>query len=154
MKNPKSIIALLFTILFISNFSIAQTDIRIGQWKSHLPYNEGVHITQSSEDIIYATDWALMYINKEDNSIKTIDKIKGLSGVGLERIKHTGASDILIVAYANSVIDLVKPTEIITLFDIKENSNISGDRKIYDIFVDTDSTAFLATVLLFLLFQN
>ena len=145
MKNPKSIFALLFTILFVSNFSMAQTDIRIGQWKSHLPFNEGVHITQSSEDIIYATEWALMYINKEDNSIKTIDKIKGLSGVGIERIKHTGTADVLIVAYENSVIDLVKPTEIITLFDIKENSNIAGDRRIYDIFVDTDSTAFLAT---------
>ena len=145
MKNPKSIITLFFASLFIFNFNFAQSDIRIGQWKSHLPYNEGVHITQSNEDIIYATDWALMFIDKEDNSIRTLDKVKGLSGVGIERIKHTGASDVLLVAYQNSVIDLVKPTEIITLFDIKENSNITGDRTIYDIFVDTDSTAYLAT---------
>ena len=145
MKNPKSILILLFISTLFSHSSFSQIDISIGEWKSYLPYNEGVHITQSSEDIIYATDWAVMYINKEDNSIKKLDKIKGLSGVGIERIKHTGVEDVLIVAYANSVIDLVKPTEIITLFDIKVNSNISGDRKIYDIFVDSDSTAFLAT---------
>ena len=145
MKNPKSIIALLFASIFFIHSSFSQTDISIGQWKSYLPYHEGVHITQSSEDIIYATDWAIMYMNKEDNSIRKLDKIKGLSGVGIERIKHTGDKDVLIVAYENSVIDLVKPDEIITLFDIKVNSNIAGDKKIYDIFVDSDSTAFLAT---------
>ena len=145
MKNPKSIFALLFICIFIFQSSFSQTDISIGQWKSHLPYNEGVHITQSSEDVIYATNWGLVYINKEDNSIRKMDKTKGLSGVGIERIKHTGVADVLIVAYQNSIIDLVKPDGVITLFDIKVNDNIAGDKNIYDIFVDTDSTAYLAT---------
>jgi len=79
MKNPKSIFALLFTSIFFLQNSFSQTDISIGQWKSYLPYNEGVHITQSSEDIIYATNWGLVYRNKEDNSIRlSLTKIGSL----------------------------------------------------------------------------
>lgn len=135
----------IIVILFSFNFSHAQPDIGIGEWKSHLPFQAGKYVTQSAEDIIYATNWGIVYINKNDNSTRTLDKLKGLSGVGIERIKYNQANDVLMVAYSNSVIDLVKPNEIITLSDIQRFNNISGDKRIYDIFMDTDSTALLAT---------
>jgi hypothetical protein len=135
----------IFVILFSFNFSQAQPDIGIGEWKSHLPFQAGKYVTQSAEDIIYATNWGIVYINKNDNSTRTLDKSKGLSGVGIERIKYNQANDVLMIAYSNSVIDLVKPNEIITLSDIQRFNNISGDKRIYDIFMDTDSTALLAT---------
>lgn len=145
MAGRKNIFFLIFVILFSFNFSQAQPDIGLGQWKSHLPYQIGKFVTQSAEDIIYATNWGIVYINKNDNSTRTLDKLNGLSGVGIERIKYTQANDILIIAYSNSTIDLVKSNEIITLSDIQRFNNISGDKRIYDIFMDTDSTALLAT---------
>ena len=134
-----------FLLLFTFHFSIAQTDISIGQWKSHLPFQAGKSVTQSAENIIYATEWGIVYIDKIDNSVQTLDKLNGMSGVGIEKIKYNPANDILIVAYTNSIIDLVKPSEIVTLSDIERFNNISGDKKIYDIFMDSDSTALLAT---------
>ncbi len=141
-KNPFFIIIFL---LMSFNYLQAQTDISIGEWKSHLPYQIGKYVTQSNDDIIYATDGGVIYISKQDNSIKTLDKKDGLSGVGIERIKYNQANDILMIAYSNSIIDLVKPREIITLSDIQRFNNISGDKSIYDIFLDSDSTALLAT---------
>lgn len=145
MTSRNNIFLTIIVILFSINFSQAQPDIGIGQWKSHLPYQSGKYVTQSAEDIIYATNWGIVYINKNDNSTRTLDKLDGLSGVGIERIKHNQANDILLVAYSNSTIDFVKPNEIITLSDIQRFNNISGDKRIYDIFIDTDSTALLAT---------
>ena len=55
MASRKNIFFLIFVILFSFNFSQAQPDIGIGQWKSHLPYQVGKFVTQSEEDIIYAT---------------------------------------------------------------------------------------------------
>jgi len=143
-KNPIFFIIILLFSCCLTQVQ-AQTDISIGQWKSHLPYQQGKHVTQSNEDVIYSTEGGIIYIDKQDNSIRTLDKVKGLSGVGIELIKYNQANDILMVAYSNSIIDLVKPTEIITLSDIQRFNNISGDKSIYDIFLDSDSTALLAT---------
>lgn len=145
MTSRNTFFLSIIVILFSINFSQAQPDIGIGQWKSHLPFQAGKHITQSAEDIIYATNWGIVYINKNDNSTQTLDKLDGLSGVGIERIKYNQANDVLMIAYSNSVIDLVKEREIVTLSDIQRFSNISGDKRIYDIFMDSDSTALLAT---------
>jgi hypothetical protein len=145
MTNSNKYFLSIFVILFSINFSQAQPDIGIGEWKSHLPFQAGKYVTQSAEDIIYATNWGIVYINKNDNSTRTLDKLNGLSGVGIERIKYNQANDVLMIAYSNSTIDLVKSNEIITLSDIQRFNNISGDKRIYDIFMDTDSTALLAT---------
>ncbi|HFB99415.1 MAG TPA: hypothetical protein ENJ53_01290 [Phaeodactylibacter sp.] len=142
-QNILSFFLLFFLLSF--NFSQAQTDIEIGEWKSHLSYQAGKYVTQSDQDIIYATNWGIVYIDKEDHSVRTLDKLKGLSNVGIERIKYNQTNDVLIIAYSNSVIDLVKEREIITLLDIQRFNNIAGDKRIYDIFLDSDSTALLAT---------
>jgi len=142
-SRKKQLFLLIF--LFSLTFIQAQTDITIGEWKSHLSYQVGNYITQSSEDVIYATDGGIIYISKSDNSVQTLDKTKGLSGVGINQIKYNEANDVLMIAYSNSIIDLVKPREIITLSDIQRFNNISGDKSINDIFLDSDSTALLAT---------
>lgn len=145
MTSRNKIFFLIFSLLLSWDSSDAQTDIGIGEWKSYLPYQAGKHLAQSSESIIYATNWGIVYIDKVDNSVRTVDKVNGLSGVGIERIAYNQANDILVVAYSNSIIDLVKPEGTITLSDIQRFNNISGDKRIYDIFMDSDSTALLAT---------
>ena len=144
MAIQQKLLFLFFVILFSFNFSIAQTDISIGKWKSHLPNQIGKYIAQSDTEIIYATNWGIIYIDKQDNSVRTLDKLDGLSGVGIDLIKYNQANDILIIVYSNSVIDLVKPNEIITLSDIQRFNNITGDKRIYDVFIDSDSTALIA----------
>ena len=75
MTNSNKYFLSIFVILFSINFSQAQPDIGIGEWKSHLPFQAGKYVTQSAEDIIYATNWGIVYINKNDNSTRTLDKL-------------------------------------------------------------------------------
>jgi hypothetical protein len=123
----------------------AQNVLPIGQWRSHLPYNTGQWVTQSDEKVYYATNWAILSIDKEEESIDFLSTVEGLSNTGIERIRYNRFSDILIVVYDNSVIDLVKPNGIVTMSQIKNFTNLSGEKRILDIHVENDSIVYLAT---------
>lgn len=131
--------------MVITAFGYQSQAQSVGEWNSHLPYGFGTWVTQSDEDIIYTTGLSLFYIDKEDLNPTFVDKIKGLSDVGIARIKYDNFNDQLIVAYNNSNIDIIKGAEVINLPFIKENSNILGDRQINDIYVDNENFAYLST---------
>ena len=123
----------------------SQNVLPIGHWRSHLPYNAGEWVTQSDEKVYYATEWAILTIDKEEDSVDFLSTVEGLSNTGIDRIKYNRFSDILIIVYNNSVIDLVKPNGIVTLNQIKNFTNLSGEKNILDIHVENDSTIYLAT---------
>ncbi|MCB0640145.1 MAG: hypothetical protein KDC44_00835 [Phaeodactylibacter sp.] len=143
MKNGLLSICL---IALINNTVQAQYEtVGIGDWIAYLPYARGLHVTQSSSTVYYTTDWSILMIDKEEQTVERFSKVDGLSNVGMGVIKFNPFSDILIVVYSNSVIDLVKPDGIYTLFDITNFQGITGDKEVYDIFVENDRYAYLAT---------
>lgn len=133
-------------ILITASLSLqAQNVLPIGKWRSHLPYNYGKWVTQSDEKVYYATSWSVLSIDKEDNSVDFLSTIEGLSNTGVDRIRYNRFSDILIIVYDNSVIDLVKPRGITTMNQIKNFTNLSGEKRILDIHIENDSIIYLAT---------
>lgn len=122
----------------------AQEGIALGEWSSHLPYAEAFWVTQSDDDIILSTGLSLLYLDKEDLNPRFVDKVTGLSDIGISRIKYDRTTEQLIIAYTNSNVDLVDGDQVINLPFIKENSNILGDRQITDISV-TNKIAYLST---------
>ncbi len=138
--------ALLFLLFFsLTNITIAQeSDLRIGQWKSHLPYQSGRWVTQSETQIYYASPFSIFTIDKADNSVEFLSKVEGLSDVGVDKINYNQSIETLVIAYVNSNIDLVKPDGIVNLNDILKNTNIVGDRAIYNILFE-GTAAYLST---------
>ncbi len=135
----------LFLNFLITTLALAQqSDLKIGQWKSHLPYHSGVWVTQSEQKIYYASSFSVFTIEKEDFSVDFLTKIEGLSDIGINKIKYNELAQVLVIVYKNSNIDLVKKEGIINLNDIEKNTSIVGDRTIYDIFFD-EKSAFLST---------
>ena len=58
----------LTTIFFLFVLILsAQTDLKIYQWKSHLPYDVGKSITQSDSKVYFAGPYAVFSVNKQDN---------------------------------------------------------------------------------------
>lgn len=135
----------LFALSFLPILLVAQSEIPIGSWNSYLPYNSGIAVTQSDEKIIYATEWSIMTIDKSDFSIEKVSSIEGLTEVGIQNIEYDQNNEQLVIAYDNSIIDIVNGDEVIPVFGIKDNSAISGNKKIYDIYIDDDSFAYFAT---------
>lgn len=147
-QAKKQLIHILLACLLVCSFisgSIAQSELAIGEWSPHLPYGEGKWVTQSSEDIIYSTGLSLLYIDKEDLNPRFVDKVRGLSDVGISRVEYDNFNEQLIIAYSNSNIDVVIGADVFNLPFIKENSSILGDRQINDIYIADEKYAYLST---------
>ena len=55
----------LFCCLYFGLTGFAQeSELKIGQWQSHLPYHSGKWVTQSPTTIYYATPFSLFTIEK------------------------------------------------------------------------------------------
>lgn len=133
--NPFAHSVLLGMALFFVSIANSQ-DIGIGEWRDHLPYNKAVAVTEAGERIYAATPYSLFYYDKSDNSVQRLTKITGLSDVGISTIRYNDHNQALLVAYANTNIDLIKENTIINISDI-ERKSILGNKTINNImFID------------------
>ena len=109
--------------------------IAIGEWRQHLPWQRAVSVTQSDTKIYYATEWAVVEIDKVERSPRFLTKVEGLSDVGMDFVRFNRTANVLLLAYSNSNLDLWDPTDgsVVNLPFIQKNVNISGDKKIYDV---------------------
>jgi ligand-binding sensor domain-containing protein len=134
------------TIFCLLNFSaaFAQSDLTIGQWKSHLPFNTGISVTQSSDRIFYATPQAVLAIDKADLALERISKVEGLTKVGVSLVKYNQESKILVVVFDNGAIDLLTPEGIVSLPSIPASNILLGEKRVNEVFMANDSIAYLA----------
>jgi len=137
MRN--SFISLFFLLATITGF--AQTT-GIGQWRDHLPYSQCIAVKEVGNRIYCATPYSIFYYDKEDNSIQRINKINGLSDIGISTINYNTTYKTLVIAYTNANIDLIKNNKIINISDIKRAS-ILGNKTINDIYF-LDQYAYLS----------
>ncbi len=122
----------------------AQTDLAIGQWREHLPFHVGSSVTQSKDKVIFATPYALLYVDKADRALQRITKVEGLSEVGVSLVSYNYQSDILLIVYNSSTIDLLSEKGLLSLPDIPRSDILLGQKKIYKVFMASDSIAYLA----------
>jgi len=109
-------------------------DIGIGQWQQHLPWQRSVSVTQSTGKVYYATEWAVVELDKADRTPRFLTKVEGLSDVGMNFIRFNKAANSLLIAYTNSNMDIWRADNgaVVNLPFITKNTNIIGDKKIYD----------------------
>jgi len=137
----KIILFSLFSLFFLQNISNAQ-GIAIGEWRDHLPYGNTHKIAVTPDRIYAATPYNVFYYDLEDNSINRLSTINGLSDIGVSSIAYNSNYDILIIAYTNTNIDLIKHQSIVNVSDIK-NANIVGNKTINEIMLK-DKYAYLS----------
>ncbi len=141
MKIIKHLLICILTI--ISAHIYAQNEVSIGNWRTHLPYHNVKDVEIFGDNYYAATPYELFYYDSEDESISILNKIKGLSDVGINKIRYNETIDALLVAYNNTNIDLIKHNgDIINLKDIKDH-NIIGAKTINNVCFD-GSTAYIA----------
>lgn len=131
--------------LILGIYATAQSEIKIGEWKSHLPYHRISHVETSEEKVYYATNESVLVVDKEDMSFDFLSTIEGLSEVGIQNMLYDKANHQLILAYDNSVIDIVSNDGIFKISDIKNQIDIQGDKSIYDMYIQNGQYLYLAT---------
>lgn len=135
-----------FLLFFLPHFLTAQNDLKIGEWRTHLPYRNGLSVTQDDNDVYWATGLSVLKMNKANLSIEKLDKLNTLTDVGARLVRYSKNRKTLLIAYENNNIDLIRTdddTKDLNLPDIKNNTSILGDKTIYDATFIND-TAYLA----------
>jgi hypothetical protein len=114
----------LFAIILLFNpFSnIFAQGVGIGEWKDHLPYSNCISVADAGDLIYCATPYSLFSVKKSDKTIERLNKITGLSDVGVSTISYSSEYKTLLIAYTNANIDLIKDGKIINISDIKRKS--------------------------------
>ncbi len=138
-------ILLLYFFLLQNLFLFTQSDLSIGKWKAHLPYQQGTSVTQSDDKIIYSTPWSIFSIDKSDQSVTFLSKVDGLNDIGINKVRYDNFNNQLFIIYTNGNIDIVKDQEIINIANIKSNNTIVGDKRVNDIHFSGPSLSFIST---------
>jgi hypothetical protein len=113
----------------------------IGQWREHLNYQQTIQVIKGDK-IYCATNTNLFSLNN-DNDIQRYSKVTGLNDIGVQCIGWDQTTQQLVVAYANSNVDVQKNIFTKNISDIKR-STISGNKTIYSIFCK-DGLAYLSS---------
>ena len=129
---------LLIAAWLVSTFAIAQDGVSIGNWRTHLPYQKVIDVEPVGNKIYAATQYELFYYDTQDNSINILNKINGLSDIGISTIGYNESQRKLFVAYTNANVDLIDyDGNIHNMSDIKDK-NIVGNKTINHVFFDGD----------------
>ncbi|MFN8166000.1 MAG: two-component regulator propeller domain-containing protein [Bacteroidia bacterium] len=130
----KNLLSLLTIFLFSFNAFSQLSPISIGSWRMHIPYNKGIQVDEGKNGTIYcATKFGLFLYNKNSGEYKYYNTLSGLSDHQISNIRYDVITDVLVVSYNNSNLDILRPDgSIANLPEIKEKS-IVGGKKINDI---------------------
>lgn len=122
----------------VSSFTLAQEGVGIGHWRTHLPYRTVIDVEPVGQKVYAATEYELFYYDTEDNSINILNKVNGLSDIGISKIRYNKSQRKLFVAYTNANVDLIDAEGNITnMSEIKEK-NILGNKRINNVRFDGD----------------
>lgn len=132
----------IFTLLIASWLAsanlIAQDGVSIGNWRTHLPYHKVIAVEPVGNKIYAATEYELFYYDKEDNSINILNRINGLSDIGISTMCYNTSQRKLLVAYTNANVDLIDADgNIKNMREIKDK-NIVGNKSINNVFCNGD----------------
>ncbi len=122
----------------LSMTASAQDGVGIGNWRTHLPYQRVIDVEPVGNKVYAATQFELFYYDTEDNSINILNKINGLSDIGISTIAYNESQRKLFVAYTNANVDLIyNDGTVKNMSDIKKK-DIVGNKNINNIFFDGD----------------
>jgi hypothetical protein len=136
----KTLVLALCWLVFGNNLSAQDTlsELRIGEWQQHLPWQRAVSVTNSPSKVYYATELSVVEIDKAERSPRYLYKTEGFNDINPRLVRYNGTANVLFIAYANSNIDLYYPTtgQIVNLPFIQKNTVLSGDKGIKNVFFD------------------
>ncbi len=124
---------IIIPVFFICAVQAQQPEPAIGLWREHLPYNSAIDLAAGEGKVFCATPYSIYAVRLSDNSIERHSRVTGLNETGVSAIQYDAINEKLVIAYANSNIDILYRNDIYNVPDIKR-STISGNKNIYNIY--------------------
>ncbi|WP_162051537.1 type IX secretion system anionic LPS delivery protein PorZ [Pontibacter pamirensis] len=111
-----------------------QSSMALGAWQVHVPYQQGKAVADAGDKVYVAADNGLFYYDKEFNTTETITKVDGLREQQISTIGYDAVTHTLVIAYANTQVDLLRENTIYNISDIFRKT-VSGEKNINHIFI-------------------
>ena len=109
--------------------SDAQTpNLKLGEWKVHLPYTNARSLVEAKDKIYIGTTESLFSYDLEDFSLATYTTVNGTSELGISAVAYCEPLDMLVVAYESGNIDILNEGNFSNISDIKRSNYLSGKR--------------------------
>lgn len=139
----KYILAVALVLSFWFDPVFAQKPIGVGQWRTHLAYNNVVSIAETPGLLYVAAERSFYGFELNTGEIELYSKVNGFSDVEVSRLAYYDKMDLLFIAYENANIDLLVDGNIINIPEVLRES-IVGVKKINDVYF-YDGTAYVST---------
>lgn len=101
----------------------------IGTWHDHLNYSRANDLAILNNKVYVSAGNTIFILNTADNSLSRLNRVTGLSDIGISTIRANPEFNILVVGYINGNLDIIQGSSITNITDIK-NSSIAGDKRI------------------------
>lgn len=105
---------------------LAAQQVALGQWRTHLPYNNALSVAASGDEILCATKGGLFKFDTSTGEISKLSTIYGLAGTNTKLIAYSKQTRQFLVAYQNANLDLIKGDKIYHLPEIFEKAGLSN----------------------------
>lgn len=122
--------------LFLLIFSLQSSMCQIGAWRNYLAYHNIQQIQAAGNDLFVMASNDLYQYNQQDQSIRTYDKVNGLSDTHITHICWCQQAKRLVIVYANSNIDLMDTNGNITNISDLYTKSIIGDKTVSSVRMD------------------
>jgi ligand-binding sensor domain-containing protein len=123
-----------FIFIFLPFGKTQAQDIPLGTWRTHFSYLAAREVALAGERVYCASENGLFYLDKSDNSLTTLSKLDGLSETVIRAMAYDPNTQILVLAYQNSNLDLLDDEEINEIPLIRD-ANISGSKNLNHIYI-------------------
>jgi len=109
----------IFCLMILSASLVAQNDIPLESWRTHFSYRDAKSIGLTKTGAFCAGANSLFFLDLPDQSLNRISKIDGLSDTEISTIAYYDPLKMLVIAYRNGNIDLLKDNLITNINTIK-----------------------------------
>lgn len=102
--------------------ALSAQDIPVFSWQSHFSYHAIHHVQNGSDGIYGGTNRALYFVDSEDNSLRFLNKITGLSDTGIGAIHHN--DNHFVIGYQNGNLDILAGETLRNITTILDAENL------------------------------
>lgn len=118
-------------------------EIALGTWRTHNSY-QSIHTIAIGNNQVYGASSTGIVVVNADNSLSTITRLDGLGSADITALAYDAPKSQLLVSYADGLLDIIKPNELVSFTTLKNSPTITGSKKINQVVVQ-DALAYLAT---------
>ncbi|TAH04926.1 MAG: hypothetical protein EAZ17_01600 [Sphingobacteriales bacterium] len=79
----------------------------IGQWREHLPWNNGIQVAAKEQEIIAATPYGVFLYDIDGAAFTRRSKVNGLNDIGVSAMALDSVSGKTVVVFRNSNVDVL-----------------------------------------------